>query len=120
MNFRLSAAVVGIGLALLILHLLRRDHVYLRDAFFWLLTAAASIVFAIFPNLIDVLGRAAGVQYPPALLLALVCVVLTIKGLLADISLAAVRRDIRRLSQSVALLDRGASIGNSTNPLEGR
>ena len=47
----------------------------------------------------------AGVAYPPALILAVVCVVLTIKALLADIAQTQLRRDVRRLNQRVALMD---------------
>jgi hypothetical protein len=108
MTFAISAFIFGVMLALLIFYLLRRDHVYLRDALFWLSTALASVIFAIFPSLVDLIGRAAGVQYPPALVLAIVCAVLTVKALMLDIALTSVRRDLRRLNQRMALLDRGS------------
>lgn len=88
-----------------ILYLLRRDYLYLRDALFWLFTSAVSIAFAIAPSLVDAIGVTAGVAYPPALVLALVCVVLTIKALLSDIALTQLRRDVRRLNQRIALVD---------------
>ena len=36
MTIEISAALIGIGLAALILVLLQRDYLYLRDAIFWL------------------------------------------------------------------------------------
>lgn len=105
MTIATSAALLGVSLALLILLLLRRDHLYLRDAIFWLATATASILFAVMPGWVDVLGVAAGVAYPPALILAVVCVVLVIKALLSDLALTQLRRDVRRLNQRIALMD---------------
>ena len=105
MTYPVFAAAIGLLLAVLILILLRRDQLYLRDATFWLATALVSIAFAFFPSLVDLLGGMAGVAYPPALILAVVCVVLTIKALLADIAQTQLRRDVRRLNQRVALID---------------
>lgn len=105
-TFASSAAIIGVTLGLFILLLLRRDHLYLRDAIFWLATAFLSIVFAFSPQWVDVLGVAAGVAYPPAFILAMVCAVLTLKALLSDLALTQLRRDVRRLNQRVALMDR--------------
>ena len=99
MTYPVFAAAIGLLLAVLILILLRRDQLYLRDATFWLATAMVSIAFAFFPSLADLLGGMAGVAYPPALILAVVCVVLTIKALLADIAQTQLRRDVRRLQR---------------------
>lgn len=105
MTIEISAALIGISLAALILVLLQRDYLYLKDAIFWLATAAVSVLFAVAPRWVDVLGNAAGVAYPPALILSIVCAVLTIKALLSDMALTALRRDVRRLNQRVALID---------------
>ena len=105
MSYTVFAATVGIVLAAFILFLLRRDQLYLRDATFWLGTAAVSIIFALSPSVVDWLGGMAGVAYPPALILAVVCVVLTVKALLAEISHTQLRREVRRLNQRVALID---------------
>lgn len=105
MSYPMSAAIVGIALAAFILLLLRRDHLYLRDAMFWLCAAVIAIAFAIVPQLVDWLGAVAGVAYPPALILALVCCVLILKALLADMALTELRREVRRLNQSIALVD---------------
>lgn len=105
MTLPVTAALLGVSLSLLILYLLRRDHLYLGDAVFWLLTAAFSVAFALSPQLVDIVGLAAGVAYPPALILAVVCVALTVKALLSDLALTQLRRDVRRLNQRIALMD---------------
>ena len=116
MTIATSAALIGIGLAVLILTLLRRDHFYLRDAIFWLATAAVSVLFAVAPGIVDLLGVAAGVAYPPALILAVVCAVLTIKALLSDLALTQLRRDVRRLNQRVALMDQSTEACSGARP----
>lgn len=105
MSFSASAAILGLGLGLLIFYLVRRDQLYVRDATFWLATAAASAFVALRPSVVDAVGVAVGVAYPPALLLALVCGVLTVKSLILDLTLTQLRREVRRLNQRVALLD---------------
>ena len=104
-DYHLTVLVVGIGLAGGILYLVRRDHIYIRQGFFWILIAALSLGLAIWPGSIDTMGSLLGIAYPPALLLLVAIVVLTIKALLGDIALTKVRRDLRRLNQRMALLE---------------
>jgi hypothetical protein len=104
-SYHLVVLVIGLGLAIGILHLVRRDHIYIRQAVFWILVALASLLFGAWPYLIDTLGSALGIAYPPTLLLLVAIVVLIVKALLGDIAFTQVRRDIRRLNQRIALLE---------------
>jgi hypothetical protein len=103
MPYPLTAAIVGLILAVIIVVLLRRDRLYIRDAIFWLATACVSVLFAIFPRAIDWIASAAGVAYPPALLFGIVTGILLVKALLSDIAVTELRRDVRRLNQRIAL-----------------
>ena len=105
MSYPLSAALLGLSLAVFIVYLLRKDQLYLRDATFWLGTALVAVMFALSPTTVDWIGLLAGVAYPPALILAIVCVVLTVKALLTDIAQTQLRREVRRLNQRIALID---------------
>ena len=105
MRYSLTAALLGLTLAVFIMYLLRRDQLYLREAMFWLATAVVAMLFAFMPASVDWLGEMAGVAYAPALVLAMVCVVLTVKSLLADVAQTQLRREVRRLNQRVALMD---------------
>lgn len=105
MSYPLTALFIGLLLALVIVALLRRDQLYIRDAMFWLVVALVSALFGFFPRAIDWLGSIAGVAYPPALLLGLICGVLTVKALLSDIAITQLRRDTRRLNQRVAMIE---------------
>jgi len=101
----LAIFLVGIGLALGIVYLVRRDHIYIRQALFWLAVAAVSFLFAVFPPLIDAVGELFGIAYPPTLVLLAAIVVLVLKALLSDIAHTQQSRDLRRLNQRIAMLE---------------
>ncbi len=102
---QLTTTLLGIGLAALILYLVRRDHLYLMHGLFWVMVATAAAVLGAWPGLIDRLAAWAGFGYPPALLLLLACVVLVLKALHADMVNTRVERDVRRLNQRLAMLE---------------
>ena len=104
-SLQLTTALMGIGLAALILLLVRRDHLYLMHGLFWVLVAALAAVLGAWPGLIDRLASVAGISYPPALLLLLASVVLFIKALHSDMVNTRIERDVRRLNQRLALLE---------------
>lgn len=104
-EYHLTVLIIGVGLAAGILYLVRRDHIYIRQGMFWILVAVATLAFAFWPSLIDVVGAALGIAYPPTLLLLVAIVVLVLKALFADIALTKVNRDLRRLNQRMALLE---------------
>jgi hypothetical protein len=104
-DYHLTVLVIGFGLAAGILYLVRRDHIYIRQGMFWIVIAVVTLGFAIWPRMIDVVGVALGIAYPPTLLLLVAIVVLFVKALLGDIALTKVSRDLRRLNQRMALLE---------------
>jgi len=121
-DYYLTVLVIGFGLAGVILYLVRRDHIYIRQGVFWIVVAVLSTLFGVWPTLIDVIAGVLGVAYPPTLLLLVAIIVLVVKALLADIALTKVRRDLRRLNQRIALLEtaelrtRGEDDGEVTRP----
>jgi hypothetical protein len=104
-SYHLAVLVLGVGLALGILYLVRRDHIYIRQGVFWITVAAATLLFSLWPNLIDTLGGVLGIAYPPTLLFLVAIIVLILKALLGDIALTKLRRDLRRLNQRIALIE---------------
>ncbi|RYF01400.1 MAG: DUF2304 domain-containing protein [Comamonadaceae bacterium] len=104
-SLQATTALMGIGLALLILHLIRRDHLYLMHGLFWAGVACAAAVLGAWPGLIDRLARVLGISYPPALLLLLASMVLVIKALHSDMVNTRIERDVRKLNQRLALLE---------------
>ena len=104
-SYHLTVLVMGLGLAIAILYLVRRDHIYIRQGIFWILVAFFSFALAVWPYIIDSLGELFGVAYPPTLVLLVAIIVLVVKALLGDIALTQVRRDVRRLNQRIAILE---------------
>lgn len=102
-DYHLLVTVLGVALALTILTLIRRDHIHLRQGLFWTGVAVASLVFGIWPGLIDFLSGAVGIAYSPALLFLAAIVVLILRALFTDIALTQLKRDVRRLNQRIAL-----------------
>ena len=109
-SLHLTTALLGLGLAVVILWLLRRDHLHLVHGLFWLLVAALAALLGVWPGLIDRLAAIAGISYPPALLFLAAAMVLLVKALHADIMNTRVEREVRRLNQRLALLE----LDNST------
>jgi len=100
-----TTTLLGVGLAVVILYLVRRDHLYLLHGLFWVVVAVFAAVLGAWPGLIDGLAKVAGISYPPALLLLLAVVLLLIKALHADMVNTRIERDVRRLNQRLALLE---------------
>lgn len=114
---QITTTLLGLGLAAVILVLVRRDHLYLLHGLFWILVAGAAAVLGVWPGLIDRLAVVVGIGYPPALLLLVAVVVVLVKTLHTDIVNTRVERDVRRLNQRLALLeaDRGAGPDEAAN-----
>lgn len=104
-SLQVTTTLLGVSLAVLILYLIRRDHLYLMHGLFWVVVAAAVAGLGAWPGLIDRLARLTGFSYPPALLLLLANIVLLLKALHADMLNTRIERDVRRLNQRLALLE---------------
>ena len=104
-TLQFSTALMGISLALLILYLIRRDHLYLMHGLFWVVVATAAALLGAWPGMIDRVAGFVGISYPPALLLLLASIVLLIKALHADMMNTRIERDVRRLNQRLAMLE---------------
>lgn len=104
-SLQITTALLGVGLAALIIYLIRRDHLYLMHGLFWTAVALGAVVLGTWPRLIDTLARWVGIAYPPALLLLLTCIVLFIKALHSDMINTRIERDVRRLNQRLAMLE---------------
>lgn len=63
-SLQATTALMGIGLAVLILYLIRRDHLYLMHGLFWVVVAGAAAMLGAWPGLIDRLARLLGISYP--------------------------------------------------------
>ena len=104
-SLQTTTMLLGVGLAILILYLIRRDQLYLMHGLFWVAVAAAAALLGAWPGLVDRIAYSVGISYPPALLLLFACIVLFIKALHADMVNTRIERDVRRLNQRLAMLE---------------
>lgn len=100
-----TTALLGIGIACVILVLIRKDSLHVRHSIWWLAVAAGSILFGFFPRLVDSLGAVFGVFYPPILFVTLALGMLLIKVLTMDIERSRQERTLRRLTQRLAIVE---------------
>lgn len=105
MNYQIFSALLGSALGAMILLLVRRDHLQLGHAAFWLALAAGSVIFGLVPALSDRIATAVGIGYGPTLVILIALAALVLKGLQADMLTSRLERNLRRLNQRVALLE---------------
>lgn len=104
-SYQGTAAILGITLAAAIILLARRDHLQIRYASWWLIMAFAILALGLYPHLTDWAASLLGIAYPPVLALVLGIAALLIKMLLMDIEHSQQERDIRRLTQRLAIYE---------------
>lgn len=101
----LTAILLGLSLSGTILYLVRRDHLQLRRAVFWLAVALGVLTLGFFPRISDWLAVRLEIAYAPTLVLLLGQAILTVKLLLIDMANTRIEQDLRRLNQRLALYE---------------
>ena len=126
----LTSLGIGTAIALTILILVRKNHLMVSHAIWWLMVAVASITFGAYPWLIDRVGAVLGIHYPPILLIVVGLGLVLIKMLTMDLKRSEQERNIRALTQRLAILEsemvphvasrqnNAVSSGSPLNPLE--
>lgn len=104
-NPQIVSSVIGLILAIVIYWLVRRDHLSPRQALRWVIVATIVLILGTFPIIIDWIGVAVGVNYPPIIAVIVGLGALLIKVLLMDIqqNKAAVTED--RIIQKLSMLE---------------
>ncbi len=105
MKLQITTAILGLGIALTIIYLVRRDHLHTRHVGWWLFNAVLIAVLGFFPGVVDILAGYLRVGYPPSLLFLLGIILLLVKMLSMDIQQSRQERHLRRLTQRLALLE---------------
>ncbi|MEP7043611.1 MAG: DUF2304 domain-containing protein [Dokdonella sp.] len=102
---QITSAILGIALTAAILFLVRRDHLHGPYAMWWFAVAAATFALGVFPNLVVWLGRLTGIVYAPVLPIIVGVSLILIRMLKLDIDRSKQERQIRRLTQKLAILE---------------
>lgn len=104
-TYQITSMMIGVTLAVIILLLVRRDHLHGPYAIWWIGAAATVGVLGFFPRLFDYLAVYLGVRYPPILAIVLGLGLLLLKILTMDLERSRQERLIRRLTQRLAMLE---------------
>ncbi|WP_035256468.1 DUF2304 domain-containing protein [Desulfatirhabdium butyrativorans] len=103
--FTWVSIALGGFVAIGILILVRRNHLVVSHAVWWLFVAGCSVLIGVFPRLMDWIAERIGVHYPPIFIVAVVVAGMLIKMLTMDLQLAVNERKIRSLAQRIAILE---------------
>jgi hypothetical protein len=87
-----------------VIHLVRFQHLSLRDSLLWLISTGVVLVFAVFPRLLRDLASAIAVQVPSNALFGVAIVYLALNVVWLTIALSNGATRARRLAQECALL----------------
>ena len=91
---------------MVIMWLIRKDHLQPRKALSWIGLAIAIAILGLFPELSDWLAHELGISYPPTLVLLAGIAVLLIKLLMLDIARTREHQQVLILSQKLSVLER--------------
>jgi len=98
-------SIIGILTAVIIVVLIRRDHLHVRYGLWWMGAAIAFAMLGLFPKAIDNLAIFLGIANPPILALTVGVVILVLKILVMDIERSRNAIRLHRLTQRIALLE---------------
>lgn len=104
-DYQITSTVIGVALALVILFMVRRDHLHGPYAVWWLSIAAGVIVLGVFPRIIDKFGDMLGINYPPILAVILALCLVLLRMMRMDVERSDQERRMRRLTQKMAVLE---------------
>jgi hypothetical protein len=104
-TYQLTSAAIGLLVGLLILWLVRRDHLHGPYAVWWIGAAATVVFLGCWPQVFDLVAGYLGISYPPILAVVLGFLLLLLKVLTMDLERSRQQRAIRRLAQRLAILD---------------
>jgi hypothetical protein len=101
----LVTGFIGIATAIVIVILIRRDHLHVRFGMWWMGAAVAFSLLGLFPRVFDKIAATLGIAYSPVLALTIALAILVIKILIMDIERSRNAVRLQRLVQRIALLE---------------
>jgi hypothetical protein len=101
---RATMFILGLFVLAFVINMVRTRKLQERYALLWVLAAAGLALAPIFIHTIDRLAYALGVEYPPALLLALAVIALMLIILQLSLSMSLQADQIKVLTQELGLL----------------
>ena len=115
-TYQITSMAMGVTIALIILFLVRRDHLHGPYAVWWIGAALTIALLGFFPRFFDYIAVYFGVSYPPILAIVLGFGMLLVKILTMDLERSRQERLIRRLAQRLAILEAQAAAPEGEKP----
>ncbi len=103
MNPQILAIALSIVMLIVVLVLLRSYFLPEKYAVIWLIAALASIVFSIFPGILNAVAGFFGISQPTNLLFFAAFFIVLLLLMQLSLELARTRDELRRVVQSVAM-----------------
>ncbi len=104
-SYRVTTSIIAIIISVVILYLLRRDHLHPRYAPWWFMVVVGIILFGMMPSIINIIGHVLGAHYPPIIIIVISICLILLKMLRMDIDRSQRERQLRRLAQRMAVLE---------------
>jgi hypothetical protein len=100
------AITASVLLVVFVIEAIRRSHLNARYAVLWLGAGGALLLFSLYRPLLHWAAHMLGISYPPSLLFGVAFVFLLAIMLHYSLVISSHRDSIRRLAQTIALLER--------------
>lgn len=104
-DYRWTTTIIAMLLGACLLWLVRRYRLHGPYAVWWIAVAIGIALFGSFPSLVDGLASFLGVGYSPILVVVLGMGAILVKILTMDLERTRQERQLRRLTQRLALLE---------------
>lgn len=104
-NPQIVSSIIGLIIASVIFYLVRKDHLKPKQAFRWFAVAIAIAAIGLYPTIIDRIGLALGIAYPPIIPLIIGLCAALVKILLMDIERNKMNVTQDRIVQRLAMLE---------------
>lgn len=103
---RIEIVAIAVSLVLLaaVLELVRRRKLTEEYSFLWILSSVALLILSVRREILHAVARWLGVNYPPAVLLLLLSVMVFVASLCFSVIVSRQRQQIERLIEETAIL----------------
>lgn len=102
-TLKIFILLCGIFSVAVVLHLLVKRRINERNSLFWLASALVILAFSTMPEILNILARLTGVDYPPTLLFLLSSLILLFMTLYQSIQISVLQERLKELTQHVAI-----------------
>ena len=101
---QIVAIIVNVAILLVVIELIRRNHLKERYSLTWLAASIVLIIFSLARNLLHFVSRLLGIYYPPSFLFLLAIAFLLVLLLHFSTVISSLSENHKRLAQEIGLL----------------